>query len=98
MNKHAIKFIERKQLPYGPIYALSLMKPKILKAYIKTYPKTGFIQPSKSPVGAFIFFDKNLDGSFCLCVDYWGLNNVTIKNRYPFLLIGEALDQLSRTK
>ena len=31
-------------------------------------------------------------------MDYWGLNNLTIKNQYPLLLIGESLDRLGRAK
>ena len=35
------------------------------------------------------------DGSLRLYVDYRTLNKVTIKNRYPLLLISETLDRLS---
>ncbi len=92
INKHVIELIEEKQLPYGPIYSLCPVELETLKAYIETHPKTGFIRPSKSPIGAAILFDKKLDGSLCLCVDYRGLNNLTIKNWYPLPLIGEVLD------
>jgi len=33
-----------------------------------------------------------------LCVDFRGLNAVTIKNRYPLLLISGMLDRLSYAK
>ncbi len=79
MNEHAIELIDGKQPPYGPIYALSPVELETLKAYIKTYLKTGFIRPSKSPADAPILFDKKPDGSFCLYVDYQGLNNLIIK-------------------
>jgi len=39
-----------------------------------------------------------LDGSIRLCVDFRGLNTVTIKNRYPLLLISKILDRLSYIK
>ena len=29
-----------------------------------------------------------------MCVDYWGLNAVTVKNKYPLPLVDELLDQL----
>ncbi len=80
MNVHAIELIEGKQLPYGPIYALSLVELETLKTYIKTHLKTGFIRPSKSLVRAPILFNKKPDGSLCLCVNYRGLNNLMIKN------------------
>ena len=43
-------------------------------------------------------FDKKPDGSLRLCVDYRGLNNITIKNRYPLPLVGEFFDCLDRAK
>ena len=92
--QHAIELKESKQPPYGPIYSLGPIELKILKTYIKTHLKTGFIRPSKSLTGAPILFDKKPDGSFCLCVDYWGLNNLTIKNQYLLPLIGESLNHL----
>ncbi len=74
------------------------MELQTLKTYIETHFKTGFIRPFKSPVGASIFFDKKPNGILRLCVDYQGLSNLTIKNRYPLPLIGKALDRLGRTK
>ena len=98
INEHAIELVESKQPPYGPIYSLGPVELETLKAYIETHLKTGFIRPSKSPAGAPIFFDKKPDGSLQLWVDYQSFNNLTIKNRYPLLFIGELLDQLGRTK
>ena len=98
MNEHAIELVEGKQPPYRPIYSLSSVKLETLKTYIKTHLKTGFIRPSKSPTGASILFDKKLNGSLCLCVNYQGLNNLTIKNHYLFPLIGKSLDYLGRAK
>ncbi len=43
MNAYAIKLIEGKQPPYGPIYTLSLVELETLKTYIETNLKTGFI-------------------------------------------------------
>ena len=74
------------------------MELETLKAYIETNLANGFIRPSKSPAGAPILFDRKSNGSLRLCVDYRGLNNLTIKNRYPLPLIGESLDRLGRAK
>ena len=98
LNEYAINLEDGKQPPYGPIYSLGSVELETIKTYIKTHLKTGFIQPSKFPAGAPILFDKKLDGSFRLYVDYWGLNNLTIKNRYPLPLIGESLNRLGRAR
>ena len=98
INEHVIELKVGKQPSYKPIYCLGLVELETLKTYIKTHLKTGFIQPSKSPAGAPILFDKKPDGRFWLCVNYRGLNNLTIKNRYPLPLISEALNWLGRAK
>ena len=74
------------------------MELETLKTYIKTYIKTEFIRSYKSLAGTPILFDKKLDGSLRLYVDYWDLNNLTIKNRYPLPFIGESLNRLGRAK
>lgn len=92
LNKHTIKLIDGKQLSYRLIYALSLVKLETLKTYIETYLKIRFIQSPNFLINALILFDKSFDGSFCLCVNYQGLNNLRIKNQYSFPLIDESLD------
>lgn len=98
INKHAIKLIKDKQTPYGPIYAFNLVELETLKAYIEIYLKTGFIWSFKSSVGISIFCDKKPDGNLCLYIDYQGLSNLTIRNRYLFPLVGETLDWLGQGK
>ena len=78
--------------PYGFIYSLNLVKLETLKIYIKNNLANGFIRSSKFLVKTSIFFDKKLGKSLRLCIDYQGLNNLTIKNQYLLLLIGELLD------
>ena len=34
------------------------------------------------------------DGSMCMCVDYHGLNALTIKNKYPLPNIDDLFDKL----
>ena len=98
INTHAIDLEEGKQPSYGPIYSLGPVELKTFKTYIETNLAIGFICPSKSSAGALILFDKKPDGSFRLCVNYWGLNNITIKNQYPLLLVGESFNCLGHAK
>ena len=98
MNNHAIELEKGKPPPVGLIYSLGPVKLEILKTYVKINLANSFIRPSKSPTRAFIQFNKKPDRSFCFCVDYRGLNNITINNRYPLPLIGESLDWLDRAK
>ena len=98
MNEHSIELEEGKQPHFGLIYSLGPMELETLKSYIKTNLANGFIRPSKSPARALILFNRKPYGSLRLCVDYWGLNNITIKNRYLLPLIGESLDRLGQAK
>ena len=41
-----------------------------------------------------MLFAKKKDKTLWLCIDYWRLNGVTIKNRYPLSRIDDLLDQL----
>src|SRR5258705_8394699 len=58
----------------------------------------GKIQVSKSVVGAPILLVRKANGEFRLCIDYRGLNKVTLKNRYPIPLILELKERLNRAK
>ena len=99
INNHAIKLIKGcQQPPYGPIYSLKPVELETLKAYIETNLANGFIRPCKSPTRAPILFDQKLDGFLRFSIEYQGLNNLTIKNRYLLPLIRVLLDKLGRAK
>ena len=82
-SDHRIPLVEGAAPPYGPIYGLSTEELKTLAEYIKENLANGFIRPSTSPAGAPVMFVKKKDGSLRLCVDYRGLNALTVNNRYP---------------
>ena len=92
MNEYAIKLEEGKQPPFRPVYSPGLVELEMLKTYIKINLANGFIWSSKSPAGALILFDWKPDRTFRLCMDYRGLNTITIKNRYPLPLMKEYFD------
>ena len=45
-----------------------------------------------------MLFAKKLDDSLQLCVNYWKLNEITVKNCYSFSKIDELLNRLSEVK
>ena len=87
-----------KDPPWGPIYNLSPTELEVLQEYIDENLANGFIQHSRSPAGAPIFFVKKKDDWIRLVVDYRGLNKVTIRNRYALPLISSILERLSGAK
>jgi hypothetical protein len=44
----------------------------------------GYIRPSTSPWATLVIFVEKKDGTRTMCIDYQALNEVTIKNKYPF--------------
>ena len=98
INEHIIKLEEGKQPLFGSIYNLGPVELKTLKTYIKINLANGFIRPFKSPTRAPILFDRKPDRNFHLCIDYWGLNNLIIKNQYLLPLISESLNQYGWAK
>ena len=95
---HAIDLKKGKTPSYGPIYFLSEKELKVLRQYIDKHLATEFIRPSTFSAGASILFVKKKDEDLRLCVNYRGLNLLTIKNRYPLPLIKESINRFSKVK
>lgn len=75
-------------------YRMALVELAELKKQLEDLMEKGFIRPSSSPWGAPVLFVKKKEGSMRLCIDYRGINNITIKDKYPLPRIDELLDQL----
>ena len=60
--------------------------------------KCGVISKRKSLYAAPVELVQNKDGSFRLCIDYRGLNKITIKNKFSIPFIDELLDELHGAK
>ncbi|GJU30518.1 putative reverse transcriptase domain-containing protein [Tanacetum coccineum] len=75
-------------------YRLAPSEVKELLDQLQELSDKGFIRPCSLPWGAPVLFVKKKDGSFRMCIDYWELNKLTVKNRYPHLRIDDLFDQL----
>jgi hypothetical protein len=73
-------------------YRIASLELKKLKVQLQELLDKGFICPITSPCGAPVLFVKKKDESMRICIDYWKLNKVTIKNRYPLPRIDGLLD------
>ncbi|GKC16494.1 putative reverse transcriptase domain-containing protein [Tanacetum coccineum] len=75
---------------------------EFLEVFPKDLPDLPFVRqvefqidliPGAAP-GAPVLLVKNKDESFRMCIDYWELNKLTIKNHYPLPRIDDLFDQL----
>lgn len=54
----------------------------------------GIIQPSSSPFSSPLLLVAKKDLTWRLCTDSRHLNAITMKNRYPILIVEELLEEL----
>jgi len=95
---HKIEIMPGKQPPYHKNRPLSPAELRCVKKWIDEMLDKGFIRESTSPAAAPLLLAAKPGGGVRICHDYRGLNNVTVKNRYPLPLIRETLDSLCGAK
>ncbi len=65
-----------------------------MDTYIKESLAADIIRASTSPAGAGFFFVGKKHGGLRPCIDYRGLNKITVWNRYPLPLMATAFELL----
>ncbi|SOV01637.1 uncharacterized protein UDID_18149 [Ustilago sp. UG-2017a] len=90
--------IPKPRPPQGPLYLKGPKEMSELRKYLDENLVKGFIRPSKSPARSPVLFVPKKDRGLRLCVDYRGLNEITVKNRAPLPLIEEQLFLLRKAK
>lgn len=90
----AIDLLPGAPLPSSRLYNLARPEQEAMERYINDSLAAGIIRPSSSPVGAGFFFVSKKDQTLRPCIDYRGLNSITVKNKYPLPLISSAFEPL----
>ncbi len=90
----AIELLSGMSPPKGRLYSLSTPEREAMEKYISDSLAAKIIRPSSSPAGAGFFFVEKKDGSLRPCIDYRGLNSITVKNTYPLPLMSSAFESL----
>ena len=87
-------FIPRK----GKVYPLLREEREEVYEFINEQLRKGYIRPLKSPQTARVFFVGKKDGKKRMVQDYRYLNEWTIKNNYPLLLISDIVENIGTKK
>ena len=91
---HTIELVPDAVPVARPQYRLSEPELAEVKRQVTALLANGMIRPSTSPFAAPILFVGKKDGTLRMCLDYRGLNAVTVRNRYPLPRIDDLLDKL----
>ncbi|WVZ53380.1 hypothetical protein U9M48_004331 [Paspalum notatum var. saurae] len=79
---------------YKKAYRISGVELLEVKKQIDELLEKGFIRKSTSPWASPVLLTEKKDRTLRMCVDYRGLNAVTVKNKYPLPRIEDLFDQL----
>ncbi|GBG69281.1 hypothetical protein CBR_g3980 [Chara braunii] len=92
---HTIEIIPGSSIPKGRIYRMSPGELDELRRQLKELIEKGWIRSSVSPYGSpVLFVPKKKEGTLRMCIDYRGLNAITVKNREPLPRINDLLDRV----
>jgi hypothetical protein len=76
------------------MFKYSTAEQEEIKRQVTELFSAGLIEKSTSPFGAPVLFVKKKDNTLRMCIDYRGLNKITVQNRYPLPRIDDLLDKL----
>ncbi|GBG68621.1 hypothetical protein CBR_g3162 [Chara braunii] len=91
---HAIEIIPGSSIPNGRIYRMSPRELDELCRQLKELVEKGWIWSSVSPYGSRVLFVPQKEGTLRMCIDYWGLDAITVKNKEPLPRIDDLLDRV----
>ena len=95
---HAIELKEGFVPKKEKIYSLLREKREEVQVFVGNQLRKGYIQSFKSPQTSPVYFVAKKNGTWRMVQDYRHINQWTIKNGYPLLLIADILDGVEKRK
>ncbi|GBG78902.1 hypothetical protein CBR_g28616 [Chara braunii] len=92
--QHRIEIEPGSRTPKGAVYRMSPRELEKLRKQVDELLEKGSIRPSSSPFGAPVLFVPKKEGELRMCIDYRGLNAITVKNAEPLPRIDDLLDRV----
>ncbi|GBG63599.1 hypothetical protein CBR_g38665 [Chara braunii] len=96
--QHRIEIKPGSRTPKGAVYRMSPRELEELRKQLDKLLKKGWIRPSSSPFGGPVLFVPKKEGELRMCIDYRGLNAITVKNVEPLPRIDDLLDRVQGCK
>ena len=95
-HDHAIEITAKSS--YELFYNLSNTELMTLRQYLNNVLAKEWIKHFISLVDVFILFILKKNDNLHLCINYWNLNKIIVKNHHSLSLISETLDRFSKIK
>jgi len=95
---HVIETKERFVLRKEKVYLLFRKEMEEMHKFILEQLRKEYIELSKLPQIAPVFFVRNKDGKKNMVQGYYYLNEGTIRNNYPLLLISDIMENICTKK
>ncbi|GBG72315.1 hypothetical protein CBR_g11894 [Chara braunii] len=96
--QHHIEIEPGSRTPKGAVYRMSPRELEELRKQLDELLEKVWIRPSSSPFGAHVLFVTKKEGELRMCIDYRGLNVITVKNAEPLPRIDDLLDRVQGCK
>lgn len=77
-----------------PMFRYSPAEKEAMETQVSEMLQKGLIEPSTAPFCAPVLFVRKKDGTLRMCIDYRGLNKITVRNAYPLPRIDDLFDKL----
>ena len=92
---YAIDLKDGETPPWGPIYALNEVELEELRNWLKKMTDMGAVRESKSSCSSpMLFVPKGHGRGLRLCINYRGINKITVPNRYRLPNMDEVQDRV----
>ncbi len=96
--KHFIDLMKSKMSCIESIYKMTQDELAAIWNYLDSVLEKKWIHSSSSFAEVSVLFVKKLNESLHLCVNYYDLNKITVKNNYSLSLLSETLNRFTHAK
>jgi hypothetical protein len=69
-----------------------------MEKIVQEFLQVGVIHPNTSPYSSHVVMVLKKKGTWCMCPNFRALNILTIKDKFPILVIDDLLDELSGSR